>query len=99
MVREHRCRVLAMSCLLAGCDSSILLGSRPSETTPARDASPFDVASADTAPASDATSDVGGVEDCSGAIPDGLLAATPPMGWNGWNAFDCQPTLDEAKVL
>jgi alpha-galactosidase len=38
------------------------------------------------------------VGDCSAAVPDGLLAARPPMGWNGYNAFGCEPELDEAKV-
>jgi alpha-galactosidase len=37
-------------------------------------------------------------EDCSAQVPDGLLAARPPMGWNGYNAFRCRPELDEAKV-
>src|SRR5260370_23911648 len=27
-----------------------------------------------------------------------MLAATPPMGWNGWNTFMCWPELNEAKV-
>ncbi|HEU5075452.1 MAG TPA: glycoside hydrolase family 27 protein, partial [Polyangiaceae bacterium] len=36
--------------------------------------------------------------DCSASIPDGLIGARPPMGWNGYNAFGCGPELDEAKV-
>ena len=27
--------------------------------------------------------------------PSGTLAGTPPMGWNSWNAFDCN--INEAK--
>ncbi len=38
------------------------------------------------------------VSDCSAAVPEGLIAARPPMGWNGWNAFGCSPTLDEALL-
>ena len=39
------------------------------------------------------------VEDCSARVPEGLLAARPPMGWNGYNAFpDCTPELDETKL-
>jgi alpha-galactosidase len=37
-------------------------------------------------------------DDCSASIPEGLLAATPPMGWNGWNTFGCASELDEARV-
>ncbi len=36
-------------------------------------------------------------EDCSASVPAGLTAARPPMGWNGYNAFGCDPALDEAK--
>ncbi len=39
------------------------------------------------------------VEDCSAEVPEGLLAARPPMGWNGYNAYSaCDATLDEARV-
>lgn len=38
------------------------------------------------------------VGDCSAQVPNGLLAARPPMGWNGYAAFTCMPELDEAKV-
>ncbi len=38
-------------------------------------------------------------EDCSPAIPQGLIAARPPMGWNGYNAFRCRAELDEAKLM
>jgi alpha-galactosidase len=41
-------------------------------------------------------------DDCSAALPPGLLAARPPLGWNPFNAFDaleCDPELDEARVL
>lgn len=39
------------------------------------------------------------VEDCSAEVPEGLLAARPPMGWNGYNAYsECDATLDEALV-
>ncbi len=38
-------------------------------------------------------------EDCSASVPDGLLSARPPMGWNGYNAFGCdRETFDEAKL-
>lgn len=36
--------------------------------------------------------------DCSAAVPEGLIGARPPMGWNGYNAFECSPDLDQAKV-
>lgn len=36
--------------------------------------------------------------DCSASVPEGLIAARPPMGWNGWNTFGCAAELDEAKV-
>jgi alpha-galactosidase len=35
----------------------------------------------------------------AGTAPDanpGILAATPPMGWNSWNAFACN--IDEARI-
>ena len=39
------------------------------------------------------------VEECAAEVPDGLLAARPPMGWNGYNAYSaCDTTLDEALV-
>lgn len=38
------------------------------------------------------------VDDCSAAVPQELLAARPPLGWNGYNAFGCSPELNEAKV-
>jgi alpha-galactosidase len=37
-------------------------------------------------------------EDCSAVVPEGRLAARPPMGWNGYNAFGCDAALDETKV-
>jgi alpha-galactosidase len=37
-------------------------------------------------------------EDCSAAVPEGMLAARPPMGWNGYNAFGCDATFDETVV-
>lgn len=37
-------------------------------------------------------------EDCSAQVPAGLVAARPPMGWNGYNAFGGGPELDEAKL-
>jgi alpha-galactosidase len=38
-------------------------------------------------------------DDCSVKGPEGLLAARPPMGWNGYNAYsECTAELDEAKV-
>ena len=37
-------------------------------------------------------------QDCSAAVPAELLGARPPMGWNGYNAFQCSTELDEAKV-
>lgn len=37
-------------------------------------------------------------EDCSAAVPEGLVGARPPMGWNGYNAFGEEPTLDEEKL-
>lgn len=36
--------------------------------------------------------------DCSASVPEGLIAARPPMGWNGYNAFGCDPELDEVKL-
>ncbi|MEP7049444.1 MAG: NPCBM/NEW2 domain-containing protein [Pseudomonadota bacterium] len=36
--------------------------------------------------------------DCQAQVPVGLLAARPPLGWNGYNAFECAAELDEAKV-
>lgn len=38
------------------------------------------------------------VEVCTAVVPEGLVAARPPMGWNGYNAFNCSPELDEAKL-
>lgn len=38
------------------------------------------------------------IEDCSASVPEDLLGARPPLGWNGYNAFGCMPELDEAKV-
>jgi alpha-galactosidase len=37
-------------------------------------------------------------DDCSAEVPEGLIGARPPMGWNGFNAFGCSSELDEAKV-
>jgi alpha-galactosidase len=37
-------------------------------------------------------------DDCSAAVPRGLLGARPPMGWNGYNALGEDPELDEDKV-
>lgn len=37
-------------------------------------------------------------EDCGAQVPLDLLAARPPMGWNGYNAFGCDGGLDEAKL-
>jgi alpha-galactosidase len=37
-------------------------------------------------------------ERCEAVVPAGLLAARPPMGWNGWTSFECAPELDETKV-
>jgi alpha-galactosidase len=38
-------------------------------------------------------------DDCSAQVPDGLLAARPPMGWNGYNAFsECTHELGESKL-
>jgi len=38
----------------------------------------------------------GGAGAAGSAGSSGVLAATPPMGWNSWNAFDCN--IDEAKI-
>ena len=40
------------------------------------------------------------IEDCSASVPEGMLAARPPMGWNGFNAFgdECPTDLDEPKL-
>ncbi len=46
-------------------------------------------------PDDDASTQTG---ECGASVPDGLLAATPPMGWNGYNAFGSDPELDETKV-
>jgi alpha-galactosidase len=38
-------------------------------------------------------------DDCSAQVPDGLLAARPPMGWNGYNAFsECSHELGESQL-
>ncbi|HEX6764758.1 MAG TPA: NPCBM/NEW2 domain-containing protein [Polyangiaceae bacterium] len=37
-------------------------------------------------------------DDCSAKLPEGLVGARPPMGWNGYNAFECSPELDETKL-
>jgi alpha-galactosidase len=37
-------------------------------------------------------------EDCSAAIPEGTIAARPPMGWNGYNAFGCDAGFDETML-
>ena len=86
--------IVFLSCALA-CDSSILLGERPSEAgrqdASAADApTPIDVDS----PEADSTEP----EDCSASNPEGILAATPPMGWNGWNTFMCGSELNEANL-
>jgi alpha-galactosidase len=39
--------------------------------------------------------DAGSPQQCGAAVPDGLLAARPPMGWNGYNAFGSDPALDQ----
>src|SRR5438105_3191294 len=92
IVRACRSGALAFSCSLLGCDSSIVLGARPGEATlPTRDASPI----AETGPVVDVPPLP---DDCSTSIPEGLLAATPPMGWNGWNTFNCAAELNEAKI-
>jgi alpha-galactosidase len=91
--RGKRGGIVVLSCVLA-CDSSILLGARPGEIG-GPDASPVD------APPpldGEADGDSAAAEDCSASIPEGMLAATPPMGWNGWNTFECMPELNEAKV-
>src|SRR5579859_194550 len=91
--RAWRHGLVLLSCALA-CDSSILLGARPGEIGRG-DASPDASSSIDVeAPDSDSEAP----EDCSASIPEGMLAPTPPMGWNGWNAFECMPELNEAKV-
>jgi alpha-galactosidase len=36
--------------------------------------------------------------NCSAQVPADLLGARPPLGWNGYNAFQCGAELDEAKV-
>lgn len=36
--------------------------------------------------------------ECQARVPAELLAARPPLGWNGYNAFECAAELDEAKV-
>src|SRR5437868_6424512 len=94
LLRERSIGIVFLSYALA-CDSSILLGERPSEAG-RQDASavdapaPIDVDSLE----ADSTE----LEDCSASNPEGMLAATPPMGWNGWNTFMCGPELNEAKV-
>ncbi|MDF3068353.1 MAG: alpha-galactosidase [Polyangiaceae bacterium] len=37
-------------------------------------------------------------ERCEAVVPAGMLAARPPMGWNGWTTFECAVDLDEGKV-
>jgi alpha-galactosidase len=36
--------------------------------------------------------------DCRAIVPADLLGARPPLGWNGYNAFECAAELDQAKV-
>ncbi len=36
--------------------------------------------------------------DCSAQVPADLLGARPPLGWDGYDAFECAAELDEAKV-
>jgi alpha-galactosidase len=38
------------------------------------------------------------IDDCSAALPPELLAPRPPLGWNGYNAFECAEEWNEAKV-
>ena len=38
----------------------------------------------------------GGAGSTGSAGSSEILAATPPMGWNSWNAFDCN--ISEAKI-
>jgi alpha-galactosidase len=42
-------------------------------------------------------SGVGGAAGSGGSAGSGVLAATPPMGWNSWNAFACNG-LNETVV-
>jgi alpha-galactosidase len=42
--------------------------------------------------------DTPAADDCSTAVPVGLLAPRPPMGWNGYNAFECAVAFNETKV-
>jgi alpha-galactosidase len=43
--------------------------------------------------------DAAAEEDCGGPAPTGALAERPPMGWNGWNHFKCDPAYNESFVL
>jgi alpha-galactosidase len=38
------------------------------------------------------------IGECGAAVPAGLLASRPPMGWNGYNAFGGEPELNEEKL-
>jgi alpha-galactosidase len=60
----------------------------------------MDVRGAEPAATPDATvSDAAAGDDCGGPAPTGALAELPPMGWNGWNHFKCDPSYDESFVL
>jgi len=36
---------------------------------------------------------------CEAVVPAGLLQPAPPMGWNGWNRFECGPGLTQVKFV
>jgi alpha-galactosidase len=69
--------------------SSTTAGSSGAGGTSARDGGPGDFDASIRDAAVDAGS--GGVD----ANP-GIIAATPPMGWNSWNAFACN--IDESRI-
>lgn len=38
------------------------------------------------------------VEDCSAEVPQDLLSPRPPLGWDGYNAFNCRAEYNQAKI-
>jgi alpha-galactosidase len=76
--------------LLAACGPRTLtaiLPAPPADEAPVADAEPV------------AIPDAAAADDCGGPAPTGALAELPPMGWNGWNHFKCDPAYDESFVL
>ena len=98
-------RLLGLSLLLAAACGpqdielypgvAVALGGSPS-TTP--DPQPDPDPDPDPDPTIDPRPEPPTAEQCVAVAPPGLLAALPPMGWNGWNSFACSPELDDQRV-